>query len=236
MAKHANLSRLEQWCEDLGMTFTDLDLLRSGLTHSSFRNEHRHEGVLDNERLEFLGDAVLELCVSEHLFARYPAAVEGELTRRRAKIVCEPALAQCALHLDIPSHLQLGKGEEQTGGRVRPSLLADAFEAMLGALYLDQGISAVKVFLATHFYPLLEQASARTLQDHKTVLQEFIQREGLGDILYETVEERGPAHEREFVVRVKIAGLPTGVGSGKTKKEAEQLAAKQALQSLTGSA
>lgn len=221
----------ELLCAELALPFTHLDVLRSALTHTSYRNEHREENIPDNERLEFLGDAVLELAISQYLYLRYPSALEGELTRMRAAIVCEPTLAEYARTLALSKYLRLGRGEEQSGGRDRASLLADAVEALVGALYLDLGLQAVNNFLQASFYPYLEEKAALQ-QDYKTMLQEQVQRVSSGELQYETLQERGPAHAREFVVRVRIAGESAGTGVGRSKKEAEQLAAKQALHNL----
>lgn len=182
-----------------------------------------------NERLEFLGDAVLQLTVSEYLYTRYPDSPEGEMTRLRASIVCEPSLVRFAEALEFGQVVLLGKGEEQTGGRTRPSLLADAFEAFLGALYLDQGLEAAKQFLVRHMFVLLPVDGQAPLKDYKTELQEKIQQLSLGTIDYEIVEEKGPAHDREFIAVVSVGNRRFGQGSGRSKKEAEQRAASQAL-------
>lgn len=226
---------LEELCVALAMPFHDMSLLQAAFTHSSYRNEHRQDGDEDNERLEFLGDAVLELCVSHYLYLRFPHALEGDLTRIRAAIVCEPSLMSFAKELGFAQYMRLGKGEELSGGRERASLLADVFEAFIGALYLDQGMHGVETFLARYMYPELTGADGAWRKDFKTILQEFVQRETLGDLVYETVEERGPAHDREFVVCVKIGGQSCGEGVGRSKKEAEQHAAERALRDVSHS-
>lgn len=147
---------LSQLCTKLEVSFSELSLLKAAFTHSSFRNEHKRDQIQDNERLEFLGDAVLELCVSRYLYRELPEAPEGELTRMRSAIVCEPSLVAAAKNLDFPRYLRLGKGEELSGGRERPSLLADVFEAFIGALFLDRGLDAVEDFMTRHFYPRIE--------------------------------------------------------------------------------
>lgn len=226
-----------QLCKDLNLEFQSAPLLQASLTHTSYRNEHRTEGP-DNERLEFLGDAVLELCVSRYLYLRYPNALEGEMTRMRAALVCESSLVELARAVDLGRYILLGRGEEQSGGRERPSVMADACEALLGALYLDQGLPAVEQFLERHFFSRLEDGvdegarAKRFRKDYKTMLQERVQSGNLGELCYETLEERGPAHAREFAVRVMIGALCVGSGWGRSKKEAEQEAARLALQQL----
>jgi len=223
------LNRLQ---ERLNLRFRNGALLRQAFTHTSYVNEQRGHRVEHNERLEFLGDAVLQLTVSEVLYRMYPDRPEGELTRLRASIVCEPSLVRFAEALDFGQVVLLGKGEEQTGGRTRPSLLADAFEAFVGALYLDQGLEAVRAFLDSHLFPHLPKESRLPLKDHKTELQEKVQQWNLGPLEYRTVEERGPAHDREFVVVVSVGEQPLGEGAGRSKKEAEQQAASKALRQL----
>ncbi len=220
---------VEHLCEALKIEFSSMSLLQAAFTHSSYRNEHRHESQQDNERLEFLGDAVLELLVSQYLYAHYPRALEGELTRMRSALVCEPSLVAFAKALEFPLYLRLGKGEELSGGRERASLLADVFEAFMGALYLDQGLSAVDAFLERYFYPHVANGDSSSRKDYKTILQEWVQRESKGDLLYETIAESGPAHDREFVVQVSVGGTAFGRGTGRSKKEAEQQAAANAL-------
>ncbi|MCY0902497.1 MAG: ribonuclease III [Firmicutes bacterium] len=224
----------EHLCQAQGWPSDAVVFLRTALTHSSWRNEHRDAVSEDNERLEFLGDAVLELSVSEYLFRRDPGATEGELTRIRAAIVCEPTLADFARYIDLPAYLRLGKGEAQSGGHDRPSLLADAVEAVIGGLYLACGIDEVERFLNATFYPFVEEGQL-TQRDFKTQLQEQVQRLPDRNLLYETMQETGPAHEREFVVSVRVAGELMGTGTGRSKKEAEQLAARQALSQISSS-
>jgi len=223
------LKRLQ---ERLNLRFRNGDLLRQAFTHTSYVNEQRGVRIEHNERLEFLGDAVLQLTVSEALYRMYPDRPEGELTRLRAGIVCEPSLVRFAEALDFGQVVLLGKGEEQTGGRSRPSLLADAFEAFVGALYLDQGLEAVRAFLDAHLFAQLPKESRLPLKDHKTELQEKVQQWNLGALEYRTVEERGPAHDREFVVAVAVGERTLGEGVGRSKKEAEQRAASRALRLL----
>lgn len=215
--------------ERLGIYFTNLELLKQAFTHSSYVNEHRRKNLSDNERLEFLGDAVLELTVSEYLFKAFPNMKEGQMTKLRAATVCESSLVEFAEELKFGDYIQLGKGEELTGGRTRPALLADIFESFIGALYLDQGLGAVKKFLAAHVFPKLDHGESNHFQDYKSLLQEFIQHDNLGIISYHVVEEIGPAHDREFHTEVRLEDKVYGFGIGKSKKDSEQKAAHQAL-------
>ncbi|PGO27642.1 ribonuclease III [Bacillus cereus] len=218
--------------EEIGITFSDEKLLIQAFTHSSYVNEHRKKPHEDNERLEFLGDAVLELTVSQYLFQKYPTMSEGELTKLRAAIVCEPSLVRFANELSFGSLVLLGKGEEMTGGRERPALLADVFEAFIGALYLDQGLETVWGFLKEVVYPKINEGAFSHVMDYKSQLQELIQRDGSGNVEYQILQEKGPAHNREFVSRVTLNNEALGLGSGKSKKEAEQQAAAEALKKL----
>ncbi|WNQ13701.1 ribonuclease III [Paenibacillus aurantius] len=223
---------LKQLQAQLGIRFKDPSLLRQAFTHSSYVNENRISGNKDNERLEFLGDAVLELTVSEYLYDLHPGRSEGELTKLRASIVCEPSLVIFAEELEFGRFVLLGKGEELTGGRTRPALLADVFESFIGALYLDQGLEAVKAFLQKILFPKISTDGKPQIVDYKTRLQEHTQQHGLGTLEYRIVEERGPAHEKEFVSEVWMEDGLLGRGSGRSKKEAEQQAAERALAKL----
>lgn len=222
----------EQLQSRVKITFRNTALLKQAFTHTSYVNEQRGARLADNERLEFLGDAVLQLTVSEYLYRLYPDRPEGELTRLRASIVCEPSLVRFAESLEFGQVVLLGKGEEQTGGRTRPSLLADAFEAFVGALYLDQGLNVVRKFLDSHLFSQLPGDGQAPLKDFKTELQERVQHLAMGTLDYRIVEERGPAHDREFVAVVVIGKQRLGKGVGRSKKEAEQQAASQALRTL----
>lgn len=224
--------KFKEFQDSLGIAFADDKLLKKAFTHSSYVNEHRKKPYEDNERLEFLGDAVLELTVSQYLFHKYPTMSEGELTKLRAAIVCEPSLVGFANELSFGSLVLLGKGEEMTGGRERPALLADVFEAFIGALYLDQGIDAVLRFLEKTVYPKIDNGAFSHVMDFKSQLQELVQRSGNGTIEYEILQEKGPAHNKEFVSKVSLNGDILGTGMGKSKKEAEQFAAQQALNKL----
>lgn len=215
--------------ESIGVNFNNGRFLKQAFTHSSFVNEHRHRNLHDNERLEFLGDAVLELTVSDYLYNQFPELNEGHLTKLRAAIVCEASLVEFAESLNFGNYIQLGKGEEFTGGRHRPALLADVFESFIGALYLDQGIVEVRGFLDKYVFPKINHGDYSQFHDYKSQLQEYIQHDNLGNIVYQIVAEIGPAHDREFHTEVKIEDKLFGSGVGKSKKESEQKAAHQAL-------
>jgi ribonuclease-3 len=222
----------ESFQKEIGVRFKNEKLLRQAFTHSSYVNEHRGKLYQDNERLEFLGDAVLELTVSQFLYTHFPKMSEGELTKLRAAVVCEPSLVTFANQLKFGDMILLGKGEELTGGRFRPALLADVFEAFIGALYLDQGLDVVFAFLEKYVYPRINKGEFTRVTDYKSQLQEFVQRDGLGEIQYRIVQERGPAHSREFVSEVMLNGTVLGQGTGRSKKEAEQHAAAMAMKQL----
>lgn len=215
----------------LGYQFHDTGLLAHALTHSSYANEHRTQGVTSNERLEFLGDSVLGLVVAEYLFDTHPNMPEGELTRTRAALVCEDSLYEVAKGLGLGQFLRLGKGEASGGGRTRPSILADATEAMLAAVYLDGGMESVRRIIQTLILDK-EQEKAVVTKDYKTALQELVQRTPGVGVSYHLLREIGPDHARVFVMEARVDGVPAGQGSGHSKKEAEQLAAKAALHKL----
>lgn len=214
---------------ELGISFNDSDLLRQAFTHSSYVNEYRDKVILDNERLEFLGDAVLELGISQYLYRENPKMSEGEMTKLRASIVCEESLVNFSESLYFGNYILLGKGEEQTGGRRRPSLLADVFESFLGALYLDQGLNTVLQFLEEHIIPKITTGAFSHAMDYKSQLQELVQQYKSCQVEYKIVEEIGPSHDKEFVAQVHINDKKFKAGIGRTKKEAEQRAAKYAL-------
>jgi ribonuclease-3 len=218
--------------EKMGVQFQNESLLKQAFTHSSYVNEHRRKPYEDNERLEFLGDAVLELTVSQFLYKTYPVMSEGELTKLRAAVVCEPSLVIFANELEFGKLILLGKGEEMTGGRMRPALLADVFEAYIGALYLDQGMDAVIPFLEKIVFPKISAGAFSHVMDFKSQLQEFVQRELKGAPSYRILEEKGPAHNKEFITEVSLNGTVLGTGSGRSKKEAEQFAARMALEQV----
>ena len=216
----------------LGLHFDDPRLLVRALTHRSYLNEHP-EALEDNERLEFLGDAVLDFLVGEWLYHHFPEMPEGDLTRLRAALVCRDQLAEFAHQIGLPQALLLGHGEEASGGRTRPTTLSAAFEALVGALYLDQGLDAVRNFLL----PLIEPATERILdarldEDPKSRLQEWAQAQGHRAPTYHIVEVNGPDHDREYLIEVRIAGEPYGRGRGPSKREASKAAAADALRKL----
>ncbi len=219
--------------ERLGISFRDLSLLDQALTHTSYANESVHRKVVHNERLEFLGDAVLELSTSTYLFKQFPMMPEGNLTKARASVVCEAALHRRAAEVDLGAFLLLGNGEQATGGRERPSILADAFEAVIGALYLDQGWQAASDYVVRQLrVELLEIEHGQSIKDYKTMLQELIQRHPGQHVVYELLSATGPDHAKEFKVAVRVNGLAYGVGVGRSKKAAEQNAAQKALPKL----
>lgn len=218
--------------ESYDVRFNNLDLLAQAFTHSSYVNEHRNMKLEDNERLEFLGDAVLELSVSRFLYHFYPELPEGKLTKIRAAIVCEDSLAKFAKECQFDEYVCLGRGEENSNGRSRPSLLCDLFEAFLGALYLDQGIEKVEKFLEQVIYPKIRSGAFSHEMDYKTTLQEKLQQNGDASIEYVLVREDGPAHDRQFWVDVYAEKKLIGSGTGKSKKNAEQQAAAEALNKL----
>ena len=219
--------------ESLGHSFQDKALLTEALTHRSFANEHQTENLPDNERLEFLGDAVLDLVTSEYLMATLPEAPEGQLTRIRAEVVSMPGLARIAWSLDIGSAMLLGKGEERSGGREKSSLLADAVEALIGAVFTDGGFEVAKAAVLSLFVPLLEEASKVEGQDFKSRLQEMLQASQRALPIYKVADASGPAHERIFLVEVIVDDTVISSGQGRTKKNAEQAAAELALIALS---
>ncbi|MGI6777736.1 MAG: ribonuclease III [Acetivibrionales bacterium] len=225
-----NLSELEQI---IGYSFNDKNNLILALSHSSFANENKNKSIKSNERLEFLGDAVLNIVISENIFKNYPDLTEGEMTKARANIVCESSLVICANNISIGKYLLLGKGEEVTGGRNRPSILSDAFEALIGAIYIDGGLERAKLFIYRSMENIIEDSiSGIIFMDYKTQLQEDVQKNGNEKIHYEIIDEKGPDHNKTFVTQVKIGEDVFGIGVGKSKKESEQNAAKVALRKI----
>ncbi len=219
--------RLTELEKKIQYQFQDRRLLRQALTHSSYANEQRINKSADYERLEFLGDAVLELVSSDFLFREEKDMAEGQLTRRRSSIVCEPALAFCARDIALEKYILLGKGEETTGGRQRDSIVSDVMEAVIGAIYLDSGIEEASRFI--HRFILSDLEHKQLFYDAKTILQEAIQQEGKESPHYELLKEEGPEHEKTFLVEVMVGEQKLGSGSGHSKKAAEQQAAYQAL-------
>ena len=216
--------------EALAYTFQRPETLTRALTHSSFANEKQGNGK-SNERLEFLGDSVLSIVVSDYLFRLFTHLPEGELTKLRAALVCEKTLHRFALEIDLGAHLLLGKGEIQTGGRSRPSILADAFEAVIAAIYLDGGMEEARKFIMRFVEEELETHAADAT-DYKTALQEVVQHNPGNRVTYVLTGESGPAHAKRFVVEVRLGEHVLGSGTGKSKKVAEQAAARAALQEM----
>ena len=211
----------------LGYEFHDSNLLYHALTHSSYINENNLPYEKNNERLEFLGDAILDAIISEYLYRKYVGSEEGMLTKERAAIVCESSLAFCASNLNLGAYLILGRGEENNGGRTRVSISADAVEALIGAVYLDSGWEAASKFVIHIFKQVIEEASTGNLtKDYKSLLQERFQQDGEIAIEYQVIKEEGPDHDKTFYVDLVIDNQVMGSGMGKSKKEAEQKAAK----------
>ena len=215
----------------IGYRFKNITLLQNALTHSSYANEHWHDSLKCNERLEFLGDAILGMVVAEYLYKTFPDRPEGELTRMRADMVCEGSLARIAEKLELGKHLLLGKGEEQSGGRNRPSILADAVESVIAASFLDGGMAAAEAFV--HKFVLCNvPVQVMKHVDYKTALQEQVQQKKNQIISYLLVGESGPDHDKEFTVEVSLNGAVVGRGIGSSKKRAEQDAAREAMEKL----
>ncbi len=214
--------------EKLGYKFNDITLLQNALTHSSYANEVR-TGMGSNERLEFLGDSVLSIIVSEHLYKSFKKVPEGELTKLRASLVCEKSLCGFSRELGIGEYLRLGKGEDKGGGRERDSILADAFEAILAAIYLDGGIEPARRHVMRFVLRELE-THEEAFKDYKTALQEIIQRNPEESVTYILTDETGPDHDKTFTVEVHLNSNVIGKGKGRNKKQAEQQAARQALE------
>lgn len=224
------MTDIKKFQEVIGYHFHDEKLLRQALTHSSFANEKHLKKHSDNERLEFLGDAVLEIISSEFLYKEYPDKPEGELTKLRASIVCEPTLALCTKDIALGEYLLLGKGEDQTGGRGRKSILSDALEAVIGAIYLDGGFANAKEFILKFVLNDLEHK--KLFYDSKTILQEIVQAHFPYGVVYHLIKEEGPDHNKSFTVAVHIGEECYGEGTGRTKKAAEQEAAYHAILKL----
>ncbi|MBQ6831144.1 MAG: ribonuclease III [Oscillospiraceae bacterium] len=215
----------------LGYRFQNITLLQNALTHSSFANERWHDSLMSNERLEFLGDSVLGMVVAEHLYRNYPDRPEGELTRMRADMVCETALAQVADKLQLGSHLLLGHGEAQGGGRARASILADAVESVIAAMFLDGGMAPAKGFIDRFILCDVPEKKLH-ITDYKTALQELVQQKKNQVLSYELTGQSGPDHDKHFQVQVLLNGVPVGSGQGTSKKRAEQDAARDALEKI----
>ena len=221
---------MEKLEEKIGYRFHNRELLVTALTHSSYANE-RHGEAQSYERQEFLGDSILGLVTAEFLFTHEPPLPEGRMTRMRAELVCEASLHKTALELGLGSYMRLGRGEEHTGGRERPSILADLVEAIIAAIYLDSGMEEARRFILARVLRDAAFDDSHRSADYKTRLQELVQRKSNQVIAYDLVEETGPDHDKTFTFEVLINGAVSGRGSGKTKKEAEQMAAARALES-----
>ncbi len=226
------MDNIQEFQKVIGYQFHDVGLLRQALTHSSYANEHQMKKLYNYERLEFLGDAVLEIVSSEFLYREYPTWTEGEMTKMRASIVCEPTLAFCTRAIDLGKYLFLGKGEEMTGGRKRKSVLSDVIEAVIGAIYLDGGFESAQVFINRFILNDIEHM--QLFIDSKTILQEIVQGQDMGELSYELIEESGPDHNKSYVIETRIDDKPMGSGEGHTKKSAEQEAAYQTILMLGG--
>lgn len=226
--------KLQVFCQKQGIQMTDLNLLDMALTHTSYAHEAKiNPKPHHNERIEFLGDSVLSVIVSTYMYKNFPELAEGQLTKLRAYLVCETSLYGYAKKIGLGDYLQLGKGEELSGGRERPSILADAFESVLGAIYLDQGMGVVQAYLLGMMKPEIDYICRHGIfNDYKTRLQEYLQRDGDVGISYILLDSTGPEHNKIFTSQVLFAGNVIGEGSGHTKKDSEQHAAKQALAQL----
>lgn len=220
-----NLELLEQ---KTGHKFKDIAFLKTAVTHSSYANERGREATC-NERQEFLGDAVLSVIVSDYLYKSTHLS-EGDLTKLRASLVCEKSLCDFARGIDLGSFMLLGRGEEHTGGTNRPSILADAFEAVIAAVYLDGGIEPARAFVVPFIESMLEHKKQESFNDYKTLLQEIVQKNPQETLTYVLVDEQGPDHDKRFIVEVHLNSNVIGKGEGRSKKSAEQLAAKEALE------
>ena len=215
----------------IGYRFKNISLLQNALAHSSYANERWHDGLMSNERLEFLGDSILGMVVADYLYRNFPQRPEGELTKMRADMVCETSLAQVAHKIHLGEHLLLGHGEEQGGGRHRASILADAVESVIAACFLDGGMEPARQFINTF---VLTEVPVKKLRntDYKTALQELVQQKKGQSLSYTLVGESGPDHDKQFTVEVSLNGTTVGQGSGTSKKRAEQAAAQAAIASL----
>lgn len=233
-ARHSQrLAEVAEFARENGIPMQNIQLLNVALTHTSYANEHKGEVIHDNERLEFLGDAVLDLVVGEYLFLRFPSWPEGELTRAKASIVCKPSCAECAAKFHVGDYMLLGKGEEMSGGRTRQSILGDAFEAIIGAIYLDNSYDVAARFILGHmkkFLALVDQGDYD--HDYKSDLQELVQKHGNADIRYTVTHDEGPDHDKTIWMEISIDGKAMGTGMGKSKKEAAQRAAGVAIEKI----
>ena len=217
----------------IGYSFRNITLLQNALAHSSYANERWHDSLKSNERLEFLGDSILGMVVADYLYREFPDRPEGELTRMRADMVCEPSLAQIAHKIGLGQHVLLGKGEEQGGGRNRESILADAVESVIAACYLDGGMDAAKGFIQQFVLTNVPVSKLKNA-DYKTALQELVQQKRNQVLAYKLVGESGPDHDKQFRVELTLNGTVIGAGTGSSKKRAEQEAARVAYEAFQG--
>ena len=217
---------LSVFMQTIGYDFKDISLLEVALTHSSYANEQKKGNCCDNERMEFLGDAVLELSSSDYIYKNHAEMAEGKMTRLRASIVCEPTLALCARAIKLDTFIRLGKGEELTGGRSRDSIVSDACEAVIGAIYLDGGFANAKEFITR--FVLNDLENKKLFYDSKTILQEVVQA-AHKEVVYEIIDETGPEHDKNFIAKAYVEGMFEVTANGHTKKHAEQRAAYEAL-------
>ena len=224
------MEKLDELQEAIGYRFRNLQLLEQALTHSSYANEKGLGHLGCNERLEFLGDAVLELIYSDFLYHRYPTLPEGDMTKTRASVVCEPTLALCAAEFSLGRYLRLGRGEDMTGGRNRNSVVSDALEALIGAIYLDGGFASAKEFVIRFVMNDIEHK--KLFYDSKTILQEMIQGRQQDELRYVMLGEEGPDHDKTFLAAAMLGSREIGRGSGRTKKAAEQMAAYRGILAL----
>ena len=225
---------IKEFEEIIGYKFNNQSYLKVALTHSSYAHENKSKKIAFNERLEFLGDSVLSIIVSKYIFENYPHLPEGKLTKIRSAVVCEKSLYECALNIDLGKYLILGRGEERTGGRTRPSILSDAYEALIAAIFLDSSLEVVREWVLSQLYDAIEKAAkGKISKDYKTDFQEAAQSKGDVDIFYKVVSTTGPDHNKTFVVNVYLNDVLMGEGEGSSKKKAEQNAAKNALSKLS---
>lgn len=227
------MAEIEKFAAENEIPVQNAQLLNTALTHTSYANEHKNEVIHDNERLEFLGDAILDLVIGEYLFLRFPSWPEGELTRAKASVVCKPSCAECAAKFHVGDYMRLGRGEEMSGGRTRISILGDAFEAVIGAIYLDNNYEVASRFILGHmktFLDLIDQGDYD--HDYKSDLQEMVQKHGDVNISYVVTKDEGPAHDKTIWMEIHINGKVMGESIGKNKKEAAQRAAKEAIRRI----
>ncbi len=214
----------------IGYRFQNIELMHEAMTHSSYANEHKSQHIKYNERLEFLGDAVLSIVVSDYIFKNCPKLPEGELTKLRASLVCEQSLYEFAKQINLGKFLRLSKGERNNGGAERPSILSDAFEALIAAIYIDGGIQPASMHILSFVIPAIKNQKSPRIKDYKTTLQEIVQKNPGEKLEYVIVDEQGPDHNKHFVVEVHLNSNVIGKGGGRSKKEAEQQAAREALE------